>query len=267
MSENSVKKSLFIKNESLCLILVGIAGLLFAAVSAAGLLITETVYPADELLISFLPNDYINLFFGIPVLVLSAVMARKGSKKGLAAFAGSQMFMLYNEIAYVYAVHGPISTALGVAGLLFCAAALIVLLLSADKAAMKPSAGIRRPGVYAVILIVMGLVFVGRAAANLLGTAELSIAEAGVNIADIALCLIWIASGFSMLKKNGVNSAYSLISLMHGSLLFIALILFLFLQPLIAGTQFAAADIAAIGGMSLVFLIPCFMLTRKFSAK
>jgi hypothetical protein len=63
-----------------------------------------SVYPTDELLQAFLPNDVVNLVIGLPVLLGSMWSARRGRLSGLLCWPGALLFMAYNYISYVFAM-------------------------------------------------------------------------------------------------------------------------------------------------------------------
>ena len=51
--------------------------------AVVGLLYQTTIYPTDELLHSFVPIDVVNLVFGLPILLGSMWLARRGRLIGL----------------------------------------------------------------------------------------------------------------------------------------------------------------------------------------
>ncbi|UCH11817.1 MAG: hypothetical protein JSU61_13430 [Fidelibacterota bacterium] len=59
---------------------------LLAIASAVGLLYQDIIYPTDELLPSFVPNDVVNSFIG------------------LLFWPGALFFVLYNYVIYVFAM-------------------------------------------------------------------------------------------------------------------------------------------------------------------
>jgi len=76
-----------------------------AAASVAGLMYRTTIYPTDELLRTFVSNDVVNLFIGLPILLGSMWLARRGQLLGLLCWPGALFFVLYNYIVYVFAMH------------------------------------------------------------------------------------------------------------------------------------------------------------------
>ncbi|MEM9905978.1 MAG: hypothetical protein AAF921_13240, partial [Cyanobacteria bacterium P01_D01_bin.44] len=78
--------------------------LLMAVVSMAGLLYGTIIYPTDKLFQTFMPNDVVNLFIGVPVLLGSMWLTRRGQLVGLLFWPGALFFVLYNYIAYVFGI-------------------------------------------------------------------------------------------------------------------------------------------------------------------
>ena len=62
--------------------------ILMAVASVAGLLRRTAIYPTDELLRSFVPNDVVNTLIGLPILLGSMWLARRGKLIGLLFWSG-----------------------------------------------------------------------------------------------------------------------------------------------------------------------------------
>ncbi|HHY30399.1 MAG TPA: hypothetical protein GX520_06895 [Syntrophaceticus sp.] len=257
------------KNSMLILLLtVGIC-LLFAGNSAINLRWSGIIYPTPELYNAFLPNDYINLFIGVPALIFSVILALCSIKIGLIGWTGSLLFVLYNEIAYLFAVRNVYSIIVNATIVLLGAAAIILMLTSLDYQALFPVAPIiRRPGIYGAILILMGVLFIARALINIItavsGNSILSLPEIGVNIADAVICPFWIISGILLFKKTAAGFTAGCVSYFHGSLLFIALIIFMVIRPMLCDMKLVTEDLLFIGVMTLIFLVPAVLITRTF---
>jgi hypothetical protein len=74
---------------------------LMAVASVAGLLYRAAIYPTDELLLSFLPNDALNLVVGLPILLGSMWLARRGKLIGLLCWPGALFYVLYVYVLYL----------------------------------------------------------------------------------------------------------------------------------------------------------------------
>jgi hypothetical protein len=77
---------------------------IMAAASVAGLLYRTAIYPTDELLLSFAPSDAFNLVVGLPILLGSMWLARRGVLIGLLCWPGALFYVLYMYIPYVIGV-------------------------------------------------------------------------------------------------------------------------------------------------------------------
>lgn len=270
--KKAAEDRIFTKYRTANLVLVCVIGLVFAGNSIVGIACSNAVYSTASLYNSFLPNDYINLFFGISVLIASVALALRTVGIGFIGWISSLMFILYNSIAYLFAVRNGVSLVANSILTLLCVIGLILLAKSLNGGRLTPEpTGVRRPGIYGAILIVMGLIFVTRALVNIISSAsgkvDLSFADVGVNIADVVICSFWVVSGILLSGRKRSGYITGLISYLHGSLLFVALILFMMIQPLLCGTEFSATDLLVIVIMSLVMLIPCALLMRRFLSR
>jgi hypothetical protein len=79
-------------------------GVLISAASVAGFLFRTVFYPIDELVKAFVPNDVVNLFIGVPVLLGSMGLARRGRMIGLLFWPGALLFVLDNYLAYIFSM-------------------------------------------------------------------------------------------------------------------------------------------------------------------
>lgn len=79
--------------------------ILMAVVSVAGLLFRTLMYPTDELVRTFVSNDVVNLFIGLPILVGSMMLAWRGKLTGLLCWTGALFYVLY-----IYLLLQPILT-------------------------------------------------------------------------------------------------------------------------------------------------------------
>jgi hypothetical protein len=72
--------------------------LVMAATAAASLLFRTTVYPTDALILSYLPVDVFHLVLGLPILLGSMWLARRGKLAGLLCWPGALLYVLYSYI-------------------------------------------------------------------------------------------------------------------------------------------------------------------------
>jgi hypothetical protein len=81
-----------------------VVALVMTVVSVVGLLYQTVIYPTDELLLSFAPSDAFSLVVGLPILLGSMWLARRGKLIGLLCWPGALFYVLYVYVPYVIGV-------------------------------------------------------------------------------------------------------------------------------------------------------------------
>lgn len=244
-----------------------IAALLLAIASLAGLLFQSSIYPTEELNNSFLANEVVNLLIGLPALLYSLWAARQGELVGLLLWPGALLYILYNYIAYLLGVPFSWISLVYLALVLVSGYVFVDLLRGIDKNAVQGRlTGAVPVKVSGWVLVILGSLFILRALGMLiqagLNHGSLPMAEIGVLTADILLSSIWIAGGVFLLRKKPLGYASGLGLLFAGSLLFVALILFLLLGPLLTGTAFSFTDVFVVLIMGMFCFVPFFLFLR-----
>ena len=252
------------------LIMLCAIGLLFATGAVAGITHPDALYPTADLYNSFLPNDYVDLCFGMPVFLLFLVLALRKLRIGLIGLGSALLFILYNSVAYLFAAQHAFAITVNAFVVLLCVIELGLYAASfpATWRGHQPGA-VQRPELYGVVLAVMGVIFVVRALSGIIGAHTLTASDIGVNVADAVICSVWIVSGVLLLIKgaSGPRFTAALVAYVHGSLLFIALLLYMALQPALCGTAFEPIELTAVALMSLLLIVPCALLLRRFSPR
>ena len=243
-----------------------VGAILMAAVSLGGLLYPSTFYPTDELLQSFVANDVVNLFVGLPILLGSMWLTRRGKLVGLLFWPGALLYVLYNYIPYIFGIPFSLPTFAYLALVLLSTYSILDLLKSIDKKSVQEQLSegvpVRTAG---WVLVVFGVLFTFRAIGM--------IAEASTNqtmlpiseisaFADIAISILWIAGGVLLLRRSSLGYVSGLGLLFVGSMLFIGLIMFLLLQPVLTDAPFVLVDIIVVFIMGLICFIPFGLFVR-----
>lgn len=242
-------------------------GLLMLGVSLVGLISPNKIYPTVEMRYSFLANDVVNLCIGLPILLLSMRYAQRGKLVGWLLWPGALLYVLYNYIAYLFGVPvGGITfgyiVIISLSGyLIFC------LIRSIDTAFVRQMLEAVAPVKSAGgIMILFGAGFIIRAF-NILFLAitrrtALSPLEIGVLIADIIVSILWIIGGYMLLRRMDLGYACGLGLLFAASMLFVALVVYLLLQPLLSGAPFALVDVLIVSLMGAICSIPFILFLR-----
>jgi hypothetical protein len=244
-----------------------LVAILMVAASLAGLLYSTITYPTDELLRSFLPTDVSILFIGLPMLLGSMWLTQRGRPIGLLLWPGALFFVLYNYLVYVLAMPLSVALLLHLALVMLSVYTLITLLARIDpKAVQRGLAGAVPERLAGGILVGLGLLFFLRAIAVMVQalTSHGSLAETdlAVNASDCLISPAWIVGGVMLWQRRPFGYVTGLGLLFQASMLFIALIVVLLLQPFLTPAPFALVDVLVVFAMGLICFVPFGLFVR-----
>ncbi len=74
---------------------------LMSLASTAGIVYREVFYPIDELTVGFIATDVLNLAVGLPILLVSMWLTRRGHLVGLLCWPGALLYVLYIDTSYM----------------------------------------------------------------------------------------------------------------------------------------------------------------------
>jgi hypothetical protein len=241
-------------------------------VSVAGLVFKSTIYPTQALQKFFLANDLVNLIVGLPILLASLWLARRGKVVGLLLWPGALLFLVYNYLAYLFGIPLAGVSLLYLAIVLLSSFTIFDLLRSIDSTSVK----VRLSGIVPTrfagwVLSVFGLLFSFRAMGILARASTnpgaLPVSEIGVLIADLIVSALWVAGGVLLIRRKPLGYASGLGLLFAASMLFVGLILFFVLQPILTDVPFAPVDVIVVSIMGLVCFIPFVLFLRGVLAQ
>lgn len=241
--------------------------ILMATVSIAGVRYRTVIYPTEELLRAFVANDVVNLIIGLPILLGSMWLARRGKLSGLLCWPGALFFVLYNYLAYVFAMPLNWAFLVHLVLVMLSAYALIGLVASLDAKAVQQRLTGAVPekfagGVLAGLGFLFALRVIGIVVSAIFDSMSLPETELAVNIADFLTTPAWIVGGILLWRRNELGYVTGLGLLFQGSMLFIALIIVMLLQPILSTAPFAITDVIVIAVMGLIFFIPFALFVR-----
>jgi hypothetical protein len=95
----------------------------------------------------------------------------------------------------------------------------------------------------------------------------LPVSEIGVLIADLVVSALWVAGGVLLIRRKPLGYASGLGLLFAASMLFVGLILFFVLQPILTDVPFAPVDVIVVSIMGLVCFIPFVLFLRGVLAQ
>ena len=259
-------------NLTLVYVISLVIAILLAIASVAGLLYTTTVYPTDDLLQSFVPNDVVNLFIGLPILLGSMWFARRGKLYGLLFWPGALLYVFYTYLVYIFSMSFNVALLMHLTLVTLSGYALIGLVASIDgKAVQHRLAGAVPERVGGGVLVGLGILFFVRVisvmVSALVHQEPVDGAELALHITDFMITPIWIIGGVLLWRREALGYVTGLGLLFQASMLFIGLIFILLLQPFITAAQFKLIDVLVVFVMGLVCFIPLTLFVRGMASK
>lgn len=239
-----------------------IVAILMAIVSLAGLLFPSTIYPTADVRSSSIPTDAVNLLIVLPALLGSMALARRGRLIGLLLWPGALLIVIYHYIAF--AVGALISWQLVpyVALVALSVYAIASLLASIDSVAVRQQLKDTVPARFSGgMLAAMGILFVALVAQNLADPAATT-PEKATAVADLALIPALVIGGVLLWRKQPLGYVAGAGLLFLASMLFVGLLIYFILQPLLTGVPFPVDDFVVIAVMSLVGFAPFGLFMR-----
>ncbi len=245
-----------------------VVALLMAAGSLAGLLFQSAIYPTEELRRSFVSNDVVNLFIGLPILLGSMALARRDKLIGLLFWPGALFYVAYNSIAYAVAMPFTLPFLLYLALVVLSVYTMLGLLSRMDSAVIQQRLKGAAPERFAGgVLAGFGTVFflwrISLLVQALTGQAALARPELAVAVADLLITPAWVVGGVLLWRRQAFGTVAGVGLLFQASMLFIGLLVFFALQPFLAATPFPVADFVVIFVMGLIFFIPFGLYVRS----
>lgn len=259
-----MKKSLYFHTRNLSVVFTlswFVAGLM-TALSLVGLFFPASFYPTVDLRNSSIPTDVVILGIGLPCLLAAMVWARRGALVGLLFWPGMLLFVTYHAIAFAAGVpfRGPFYLYLILAAL--SAYTLFRLLASVDVFAVKQRLqGKVSERITGGALIGLGLLFAGLVAQIMTAPASTP-SEVATGIADLSIIPTLVAGGVLLWRRQAWGYVVGAGLLFLVSMLFVGLLAFFILQPLVAGVSFPLDDFVVIAVMSLFSFIPLGLFLR-----
>jgi hypothetical protein len=270
--ENQTPVTLLKHEIALAYVLSCVVAVLVAVGSLAGLFFPSTLYPTEELRQSFVANDVVNLFIGLPLLIWAMALARRSKLAGLLFWLGALLYIVYNAIAYAVAMPFTWQFVVYLAQVALSAYAIVRLVADIDRVAVQQRLAGAVPEKFAGgVLAGLGVLFFLRTISQIVGAlaGQQTIArtEIAVLVADLVFTPVWVFVGIWLWRKRALGYVSGAGLLFQASMLFVGLLVFFLLQPWLAGVPFPAVDFVVILVMGLICFIPLGLFVRGVLAK
>ena len=249
-----------------------VIAVLMAIASVAGLLNQTIVYPTEELLQSFVPNDAVNLVIGLPILLGSMWLARRGKLIGLLLWPGALFYVFYTYVVYVFSMPVNVAFLMHLTLVTSSAYAMIGLIAGIDgKAVQDQLTGSVPERFGGGVLAGLGFLIFVRVASvmvsGLVSQTPFTETELALNVSDFVLAPAWVIGGVLLWRRRALGYVTGLGLLFQASMLFIGLIFIMILQPFITEAQFVLSDVLVIFVMGMISFIPFGLFVRGVASK
>jgi hypothetical protein len=241
--------------------------LIMVILSLLGLFMPGNIYKEEALIQTYMTNDVVNLLIGLPIMLGSLWLARRGKLVGLLCWPGALLFIIYNYIAYMFGMPvGYLSLAYLVL-ILLCSYNVYALISKIDNHAVKAKlSGAVAEKLAGWFLFIFGILFILRALIEYLGATQnqeiLTPPDISVLLADVVISILWISGGVLLLRRMPLGYTSGLGLLFVASTLFLGLIIFLFIQPVLTTAVFNLIDLVVVAVMGLILSVPFFFYLR-----
>ena len=244
-----------------------IVALLMSAASFSGIIFPDLVYIDPVLRETFLVNDIVNLIIGLPLFITGLIMLRRNKPLGFFLLPGALVYVIYNYFAYLVARPLSIFTIINLLLVFLAGYSLIDLLTRLDHEVIRTRLEGSIPRKWSGwLLVFMGAGFFFLALYQninslLLGEA-LPLGVQVASLSDMLVSSLWAGGGILLLRNKGLGYTAGLGLLIAASSLFIGLILFFFLDPLVAGKPIDLVGVITVFVMGLICFIPTALYWR-----
>ena len=244
-----------------------IIAILITGSSITGLLYPDQIYPSEDLVLAFLPNDIINLVVGLPILLVSIWLTSRGKLLGLLFWPGALFYVLYNYLIYVLAMPINMVSLVTLILVTLSAYALIDMFARLDRKAIREAlSGTVPERLAGGVLMGLGSLFMLRVVVIFIGAiinqTQLPETEMALNISDFLMSPASIIGGLLLWQHKEMGYVFGLGLLFQQSMLFIGLIAILVIQPFMLDIPFAVSDVIVVFLMGLICFIPFFLYAR-----
>ena len=232
-----------------------------------GIFFNSVVFPTEELRQYFMVTDVINLILIIPLLILAMYLTLNRKLIGLLFWPGVIMMVTYHYTAYVFGTPVAWISLLYYTILVISVYILIGLTYSIDSEKVKYKlSGLVFERLSGWILIIFGIIILLRFYVvftnSFIEKKIISMPESSATIADFILCPTWIICGILLIKKKALGYTGTAGLLFKICMLFIGLLVYFIITPIITEAEFKTVDFIIISIMTIIFNIPFVLFLR-----
>ena len=234
---------------------------IFIILSIFNIFLGEYTYKDLKLYLSSLSNDIINVIVGGISIFLLFIK----NKKLELIRNGFYLVFIYSLIALIFLSERMLILIISMVLILFFLTILILKLKNIFTSNL--SVKLEHNLIYALPTLILGGIFIARAFGiiNNYFKGSATVIEYATSVADIPICLIWIGISVLCLLKKKIGLITIPAILFQTCILFLSLIVYLIINPIISETELKITDLIVISSMAIIFIIPFILLLREKS--
>jgi hypothetical protein len=237
---------------------------LFGILSITNILFSKSTYPRDDLYMSFIINDYINV--GLCFVFL---FFRKLDEQYRPFLKGIYVSIVYFVIPSLIITGFKLRIVLPISIVLFCIYMLLILNRNNSKFGKLFNISSKILMGYGIVIIPFGLIYFGRALNTLLEVNSLRLIKSSEirSISDICASMFWVIGGILGVMKSEKGKMMICGIVTNGVILYSTLVLFMIINPVVNQAQFGITYVVLIFLMSILFIIPFINLLTYYKKK
>jgi hypothetical protein len=248
-----------------------VIALLVAIASLAGLLYGAALYPAEEMLFLKLPTDIFTLVIGLPLLLGSMWLTRRGRLLGLLCWPGVLLYVLYIYLSYAIGV--PLNLLFLVYVLLIPLSAytLIGLVASIDAEAVRQRLAGAVPeraagGILFALAVLFSLMNLANTVTALSSPTPGHLLDLPVWIADCTVVApAWLIGGWLLWRRKALGYLAGAGLLLLGCMMFVGVIFALVFPTLYTASPVDVVGIVFLLVVGLICFVPFALFARGIS--
>ena len=245
-----------------------IIALIMTVASAVGIIFRDIIYPSEKMVVSFVPNDILNLGLGLPILLGSLWLTRRGNLIGLLCWPGALFYVLHNYTTYLLGIPFNALFLLYLFLVTLSVYTIIGVITSIDKDEVRQRLAGAVPirtagGILAGIALLAVIYQIVNIITALINQRQVDSFELAQWIDDILVAAPpLIIAGFLMLRRKALGYVSGMGLLLLGSMLFIGLVPIMVIQPLLKDSPIDVIGIIIILVSGMICFIPLALFFR-----
>lgn len=242
--------------------------ILMTGISVTGIVFRASIYPGEELSVVFVPNDFVNLFLGVPILIASYILCIRQKLIGLLLYPGALFYITYIYVSYLLGLPFNVLFIPYMLLVILSIYTIIGLVLKIDSdqvhTILEGHVPIRATGyilfVIACLIIIYQVFQIIHSHVGQEEVDQLAMAQWIVDLVLAAPPLLIIS--YQMIRRKNLGYLLGISLLLLLGTLFLGLTPLLIVTAKLTGNAGNVTDILIVSGSSMICMIPFILFAR-----